>query len=100
MSQTKTIRICTTLNSQSNQGVVKSEVPEFEEVSIKCVVNLTSKIFNEFFNPLLPGEGLLYIDSEEDFHFDVNDLGELVVICPDGYDFSINNSGELIFLKE
>jgi len=99
--QNKTIKVCTQLRVTGSSGKIISEIPEFEDVSIKTFVNLSTKIVEEFYVKCNPGEAVVTSESSKDFYFDINKDGELIIIYPSDYDFEINNLGELsiIFLN-
>ena len=95
----KVIKFCTQLSCVDTSGVVLSTPPNFENTSIQVKLNLTTNIINEFGVICLPGECVIYKESNEGIYFDINKEGELTVISPDNYSFSINDSGELLMVS-
>ncbi len=94
----KFIKFCTHLSVIDSNGVIVSKPPNFENISISTKLNLTTNTINEFGIICLPGECVIYKESDKGIYFDINKEGELTVISPDNYSFLINDSGELLMI--
>jgi len=94
------VKVCTELKTHKSKGFILSQIPQFEGVSIKCALNVSTETVEQFYLKGLPGEGVVYLETVEDFYLDLNKNGELVIISPPQYNFFINNSGELIIERE
>lgn len=102
--ETRNMTLPVFLETKKDRASYKIQVPNFFEsgIDIRFSMHIEESDSVFYIQDLLEGALLFqeYWIGKDKFYFDMNEDGELIAICPEGWDVMIGPEGDLIVYPE